>query len=95
MDNLLFFANFVGLIALIPLDPLGPHLVNFFPFELSCYAEPGYCINVRVKLSPMLKMGKLFVENLNDQLLLVLHLGQLAIGYVEWVIALHYSIAVN
>lgn len=70
VNDLLFFTNFIGLIALIPLYPFRPHLIDLIFLELSSDAEPGHCVDVGVEIAAMLQMREFLIENLSYLFLL-------------------------
>lgn len=66
MNNFLRLADFVWLVALVPLHPVVPHFEYLLLLELSGDAEPGHCVDVRVELSTMLEMTVFRVELFDD-----------------------------
>ncbi len=90
MNYFLLLTNFIRLVALVPLNPLGPHFINFIFLELSSNAKSSNCIDVGIELTPLFQMSKFLIKYLHDLFLLGFHLSQLAICYIQGIITLHY-----
>lgn len=94
-NYLLFLADFVRLVALKPLHPFGPHLVDFVLLELSSYAESSDCVDIRIELASMFQVGEFGIEYLYDLFLLGFNLGQFTVGYPYWILTLHLIMPIN
>lgn len=91
MNYFLLLTNFIRLVALVPLNPLRPHFINFIFLKLSSNAKSSYSMDVGIELTPLFQMSKFLIKNLDDLLLLRFHLSQLAICYIQGIITLHYT----
>lgn len=66
VNNFLRLADFVRLVALVPLHPVVPHFEYLLLLELSGDAESSHCVDVRVELSTMLEMPVILIELFDD-----------------------------
>lgn len=91
MDYFLLLTNFIRLVALVPLNPLGPHFINFIFLKLSSNAKSSHSMDVGIELTSLFQMSKFLIKNLDDLFLLRFYLSQLTICYIQGIITLHYT----
>ena len=88
-NDLFILADLIGLEALIPLDPLDPHFNELVLLELTGDAEASDSVYVGIEVLAVLEMLEFIIENVDDDLLLGLDLGQFAVGDTEGVFLIH------
>ena len=79
-NDLLLLANLIRFVLFVPLHPFHPHLYHFVFLELSGDGESGHCVDVCVEISTMFEMFEFVVEDVDDDALVGLYLGEFAVG---------------